>query len=154
SEPLCPARSKSWSAAPSALSSTSSALSGSNEAPMTLHVVYNHQCPECGAYYIPYDLVPCPRCGWQEAERFDYIPQATASMLFNKRHGGRYTPGAWWVGSLGDHILHLLFGLFDAYEEEGSGVSFPPWAEARLAACNWGEQTYLQAHVAGIAVRV
>lgn len=31
---------------------------------MTMHVVYDHECPACEALYIPYDEdVPCPRCG-------------------------------------------------------------------------------------------
>jgi hypothetical protein len=39
---------------------------------MTLHIHYTHQCPSCGAYYIPCDKnVPCPRCGVVEQERFD-----------------------------------------------------------------------------------
>src|SRR5262245_55607438 len=92
---------------------------------MTMHVVYSHECGACGAYYIPYDIdVPCPKCGIIERARFDYIPQAVASMQVNKESGGAYTPGAWWVGSLGDHILSLLFGLFDAYEAQRGQVAF------------------------------
>lgn len=122
---------------------------------MTLHVVYNHQCPSCQAYYIPYDeRVPCPRCGLIEEERYDYIPQAAASMRYNHRTGGSYTPGAWWVGSLGDHILSLLFGLFDGYEERKGAVGFEEYLVDRLLAMQWGEQEYLREHIHGIALRV
>jgi hypothetical protein len=121
---------------------------------MTLHVVYNHQCASCQAFYIPYDGVPCPRCGVVVEERFDYIPEAAASMRFNKDSGGSYTPGAWWVGSLGDHILSLLFGLFDAYDAHEGDQSFEEFATEYLGRMQWGDQEYLRDHVRGIALRV
>jgi hypothetical protein len=121
---------------------------------MTFHVVYSHQCGGCSAFYIPYDAVPCPRCGLVEAERFDYIPQATASLRINKESCGSYTPPAWWVGSLGDHILSLLFGLFDGYEAQGQGQSFEGYVTERLAAMRWGDQEYLRDHVRDISLRI
>lgn len=122
---------------------------------MTMHVVYSHECPSCKAYYIPYDAdVACPKCGLVEAERFDYIPQAAASMQVNKQHGGTYTPGAWWVGSLGDHILRLLFGLFDSYDEVKGEAGFEQYLDQRLAQMEWGDQEYMRAHLRGIALRV
>jgi hypothetical protein len=121
---------------------------------MTMHVVYSHECENCKAYYIPYDAdVPCPRCGRVEVQRFDYIPQAAASMRVNKMSGGRYAPGAWWVGSLGDHILRLLFGLFDTYEAE-KGQVFEQFLDQRLAQMQWGDQEYMRDHLRGIALRV
>ena len=121
---------------------------------MTMHVVYSHQCANCKAYYIPYDAdVPCPRCGRVEAERFDYIPQAAASMRFNRESYGSYTPGAWWVGSLGDHILRLLFGLFDAHAAP-PGQPFEQFLDQRLAQMEWDDQEYMRDHLRGIALRV
>ena len=120
---------------------------------MTLHVFYDHQCPKCDAHYIPYDeSVPCPQCGLIEEERIDYIGQVVDSMLFNK-HEGSYTPKAWWVGSLGDHILSILFLLFDSYEEESPG-GFGKFASSRLGQMDWGDQQYLRDHVLGIALRL
>jgi hypothetical protein len=121
---------------------------------MTLHVVYTHQCASCEAYYIPYDRVGCPRCGTVEEERFDYIPQAAESLRYNKEGGGSYTPGAWWVGSLGDHILHLLFGLFDGYDASGGKEPFADYLTEHLGRMSWGEQEYLCDHVRDIALRV
>lgn len=121
---------------------------------MTLHVVYSHECPNCKAYYIPYDTdVPCPKCGTVEEERFDYIPQAAASMRYNMESYGSYTPGAWWVGSLGDHILRLMFGIFDAYKAEKE-KAFEQFLDQRLAQMEWGDQEYMRAHLRGIALRV
>ncbi len=121
---------------------------------MTLHIAYGHQCDGCGAYYIPYDQVPCPRCGLIEEERFDYIPQAIASLRFNKEGCGTYTPPAWWVGTLGDHILRLLFGVFDSFEGEADSRDFEEFLADRLAQMDWGDQPYLRDHVRDIAVRI
>ena len=121
---------------------------------MTLHVVYDHKCGKCGAFYIPYDTVPCPKCSTVEEERFDYIAQAAASMEYNKATCGQYTPLAWWVGSLGDHILHLLFGLFDGYEREGAGENFEGYISRRLGDMQWGGQGYLSGHIQAIALAV
>ena len=120
-----------------------------------MHVVYSHACSGCEAFYIPYDTdVPCPRCGLVEAERFDYIPQAVASMEFNMRSYGRYTPGAWWVGSLGDHLLHLLFCVFDAYEAQRGQLPFEAYLDDDLNRMEWGDQQYLRDHLRGIALRI
>jgi hypothetical protein len=122
---------------------------------MTMHVVYSHECPTCKAFYIPYDSdVPCPRCGAVEKERFDYIPQAVDSMRINKQMGGTYTPGAWWIGSLGDHILSVLFGLFDGYKAQEGQMAFEPFIENALERMKWGDQDYLRTHIQGIALRV
>ena len=113
---------------------------------MTLHVNYDHKCSECGALYIPYHAeIHCPKCGVIEEEYFDYIAKAAASLCFNRREGS-YTPAAWYVGSLGDHILGILFRLFDAFEE-ASSADFGSFAVEYLARMDWGDQTYLQMHV-------
>jgi len=65
-----------------------------------------------------------------------------------------YTPGAWWVGSLGDHILHLLFGLFDGYESQRGQVEFEPYLDTTLGRMQWGDQEYMRLHLRGIAMRV
>lgn len=120
---------------------------------MTIHVVYDHKCEKCGALYIPYDAgVPCPNCGLVEAERFNYIAEAAASLRFNKEEGS-YRPAVWWVGSFGDHILSVLFGLFDEYENTRP-ENFAAFAAEWLSSKNWGDQQYLQGHILGIAVRL
>ena len=77
---------------------------------MTVHVHYEHRCAGCGAFFIPYEPgLPCPKCAAPAAEAFDFIPQAAASLRFNLQSYGGYLPPAWYVGSLGDHCLRLLF---------------------------------------------
>lgn len=120
---------------------------------MTLHVIYDHECGTCGALYIPYDdAVPCPKCGVLEPDRFDFISEAVASLQFNKANGA-YTPPAWGVGSLGDHILALLFPLFDAYDD-GTQETFQQFAETWLKELTWEDQEYLVSHILGIAIRL
>jgi hypothetical protein len=121
---------------------------------MSIHVAFNHQCKQCGAFYVPYDTdIPCPKCGIIEDERFDYIHRAAYSLRMNKMLSGAYTPGAWYVGSLGDHILHLLFPLFDAYEKEHD-KPFNEFAAAWFSDNDWKDQQYLQGHIIGIAIRL
>jgi hypothetical protein len=121
---------------------------------MTLHVDYDHQCARCNGLYIPYDTaITCPKCDLFEPERFDFIPQALGSLHFNKASTGSYLPGGWYVGSLGDHILFLLFGLFHGYEHS-SATDFNVFAREYLEAKNWADQAYLKDHVYGIAVRL
>jgi hypothetical protein len=123
---------------------------------VTLHINYEHSCSNCEAYYIPYDEdVPCPNCNTLEEERFDFIPEAVTSMAFNKARFGSYTPGAWWVGSLADHILMLLFSLFDAFESENQEkLSIDSFTLKWFSNMDWGEQQYLKEHLYAIAMRV
>ena len=121
---------------------------------MTIHVDYDHQCARCNALYIPYDIaIACPKCNLLEPERFDFISQALGSMHFNKATTGSFLPGGWYVGSLGDHILFLLFTLFHKYEHS-SNIDFNIFARKFLEAKKWADQEYLKDHVYGIATRL
>jgi hypothetical protein len=122
---------------------------------MTLHIPYNHQCAKCQAYYIPYEKnVPCPNCGFLEDERFDYIPQALASLKYNLETEGSYLPAGWWVGSLGDHILFILFKLFEQFKTQKEQADFATFAKDALEKIDWGSQTYLKKHIHSIALRI
>ena len=122
---------------------------------MSYHVHFNHECEKCGAFYIPFDReVPCPRCGIIEKKRFDYVTEAANSARFNLNSRGAYVPAAWYVGSLGDHILYILFGLLDAYRTDASGRPFAEIARDALARMDWGDQFYLRDHIHAIACRV
>lgn len=100
---------------------------------MTYHVSFKHKCPKCGAYDIPFDKdVPCPRCGELEEKRFNFIPEAAKSAHFNLTSRGGYVPGAWYVGSLGDHILHILFQVLDYHRKDATGRPFDEVARCTL----------------------
>ena len=120
---------------------------------MTMHITYDHQCAKCGAYYIPYDEVPCPNCGLVESERFDFIPQAAKSLRFNKSKDGTFLPPAWWATSLGDNILGYLFPLFETSDIDRP-TDFDSFADAWLASMDWGHRPYLKDHVLGMARRL
>jgi hypothetical protein len=122
---------------------------------MTLHVVYSYSCPQCQAHYIPYKAdVVCPRCGAASTETFDYIPQAAQSIAYNLDRYGSYIPPAWWVGSLGDHILNVMFPVFERFRLDGATTDFSEFALMGFSAMNWGDQLYLRDHIITIATLV
>jgi hypothetical protein len=122
---------------------------------MSLHIYYDHQCPGCGAQYIPYDRVPCPRCGLIEADRSDFISRAVLSLLANKRDHGSYTPRGWAVPSFGDQVVRLLFLLYDAYEHQAEGQVLERYCTEWLTECvQWDDAEHLRDHVRDIALRV
>lgn len=121
---------------------------------MTLHVRYSHQCPNCDAHFIPYDSdVLCPNCGQPPDidDVFPFIGRAAASVNFNLASYGSYVPPAWYIGSLGDHFLYILFGLFEAYRQAGRPADFPEFSAMYLNRPNWGDQAYLRDHIGAIA---
>jgi hypothetical protein len=97
----------------------------------------------------------CPGCSQPAADSFDFLPQAVASLRFNLRQYGKYLPAAWYVGSLGDHVLQLLFVVFEGARTEGkTGADFEAYLDAKLAGMDWGPQDYLQAHIRDMALRL
>jgi hypothetical protein len=121
---------------------------------LTLHIHYNHQYPKCEAYYIPFDnAVPCPNCGLVEEERFDFVPKAAGSIMFNLHEYGSYAPDGWGVSSLGDHILLILFGVFESFRLSRRS-DFEVFTKERLSKAEYGDQKYLEKHIYEIAVRV
>lgn len=120
---------------------------------MTVHVHYEHRCAGCSAFFIPYAPgVSCPKCGRAAAEVFDFIPQAAASLRFNLESYGSYLPPAWYVGSLGDHCLRLLFSAFEAWRTRPDPAEgFESCLERKLGAMEWGDQIYMLAHVRDLA---
>ena len=122
---------------------------------MTIHCIYDHQCPECEVHYIPYDKdVPCPKCGMIEEKRYDFISRAAGSALFNLKEYESFVPFMWYTGGLGDHILSLIFGILEAHCRDLSGKSFQVFAREWVDCGDWGDQLYLREHVFGIACRV
>jgi hypothetical protein len=121
----------------------------------TSRIRYTHRCPACQAYYIPYDSdICCPRCGLLEEQRIDYVELVAAAARANLEAGGSYLPAGWWNGSLGDHILFILFRLLEHHRLIPAGQSFEHMTWATLERSNWDEQAYLREHIYGIALRV
>jgi hypothetical protein len=122
---------------------------------MTLHIFYDHACPDCKAEFIPYlHALPCPQCGAVSQEHFDYVPQAAASLAFNLSSYKSYVPPAWYSGSLGDRLLYLLFRLFESFRQQERSPDFSEFAGIFLSQVKWGDHGYLRNHVAGLALRI
>ncbi len=121
---------------------------------MTLHATYEHACPRCAAYYIPYALgVACPRCGLVEDEKTDFLDCAVASCRHNISAEGSYVPGSWQVPSFGDHVLWVVFHVLDAHREHPT-ATFEESAQLVLGSMEWGEQEYLMDHILHIAIAI
>ena len=117
--------------------------------------MYDHQCKNCEAYYIPYDEdVVCPNCGAHEEEVADNIVSTLVSSAnYQKKMFGIYTPIAWWIGSLGDHIALLIFQCLDAYEAQAE-KNFTEFAQIYFDKAKWGNQLYMKSNVYGLTCKV
>ena len=122
---------------------------------MSLHIMYDHQCIKCEAYYIPYDKdIVCPNCGLNEEEIAEgIISRIVSSANYQKEIFGIYTPIAWWTGSLGDHVALLIFQCLDAYEEQNE-KNFTEFAQIYFDKRQWGNQLYMKNNIYGLSCRV
>jgi len=123
---------------------------------MTLHLDYSHQCPECKAYFIPYKKdFKCPNCGKvSEITIPNFISEAVDSIQFNLSEHGSYQPPAWYVGSFGDHVMSLLFKIFEAKRISKRKISFDEFAKEYLSKMIWKTQEYLEKHILELAIEV
>ena len=122
---------------------------------MTLHIHYDHECPDCQALFIPMEpSLACPRCGQASGEGIDFIARAAASAMYNQSRWDSYLPAGWYIGSLGDHVLLLIFKAFESYEKFAEGEEFAPFVERWFRAMEWDDQQYLCEHVIDLTQRV
>jgi hypothetical protein len=66
---------------------------------------------------------------------------------------GSYVPGAWFIGGLGDHLLWIVFHIFERWREHPES-GFEDAVERELSPRDWGDQVYLKNHVALMAQRI
>jgi len=104
----------------------------------------NYQCPKCEAYYIPFSKeVSCPNCGDQQNKENDFIDLAVASLEFNMVEFQSYVPGAWYTGCYSDHVLSLVFDLFELHRTQNKdNVSFESFANKYIDEMEFGDQEY------------
>lgn len=122
---------------------------------MSMHIMYNHQCTNCEAYYIPFDKdVVCPNCGANEEELAEgIISRIVSSANYQKEMFGIYTPIAWWQGSFGDYVALLIFKVLDAYEEQEE-YSFTEFAQIHFDKRQWGNQLYMKSNIFELSCKV
>ena len=116
---------------------------------MSLHIMYDHQCSKCQAFYIPYakDIV-CPNCGVDEEEMYDIVPQLVESANYQMDSMGFYIPVAWWIGSFGDHVALIIFQILDTYTKRDNKEK--KFQDIAFEYCNkgtWGNQLYMKDHI-------
>jgi len=121
---------------------------------MSIHIMYNHQCSKCEAFYIPYEEgVVCPNCGVNEAEVYNIVVDILSSADYQMNKHGFYTPKVWWSGSFGDHVALLIFKALDAFyiQEE---KSFKEFALEHFNNSKWGNQLYMKNHIYELSCKV
>lgn len=127
---------------------------------MTLHSNHNwyseFNCPQCNALYVPYSKeVCCPKCGKCEEKDSDFIRLAISSIRFNRQEFQSYVPDAWYTGCFSDHILQLLFHIFEAYRlSQDSSVEFKSFVERWISKVDFGEHDYTRQHLLNAALDV
>ena len=114
---------------------------------MTIHIQYDHTCPECGASYIPYGTsVRCPRCGVfeEEGRLIHYIEMAAHSCRNNFVYHGRFTPVAYATTTLSDVLLYWVFCLLDEFTAKGKPQSLTDFACDYASETEFTGQEYLR----------
>ena len=122
---------------------------------MTLHIHYDNECKKCGVSFIPFrkDGFKCPKCGTKTDKYYKYIPKAAESICFNLAAYQSIIPGAWGVFSFGDHVLILLFQIFESYRVKKSRTkNFEEHLDKKLEKMKFGDQEYLKGHLREIAL--
>ena len=122
---------------------------------MTIHIqLKDIKCSKCSVPFIPFQTnFKCPNCDEATDEFFDFIPEMVDSMKQHKLKYGKFTPDAWYVGSLAEHIQRILFGAFDILEMDKPAKP-DEFLNDYLNKTEWGDQQYLQKHVQDIALAV
>ena len=121
---------------------------------MSLHIIYDHQCSKCEAYYIPYEEgIVCPNCGLDEKEAYNLVPALANSAKYQMDTVGSYTPIAWWTGSFGDHVALIIFQILDAYDQQEE-QDFQKIAQKHCNKHSWGHQLYMKDHICDLSYKV
>ena len=105
---------------------------------MSLHIMYDHQCSKCEAFYIPYKKgIVCPQCGLNEEDIYDITPELVESANYQMDTVGCYEPLAWWIGSFGDHVAFLIFMMLDKFYAQKE-KNFKEVAKEHFNSIDWG----------------
>ena len=121
---------------------------------MSLHIMYDHQCSECEAYYIPYDEdIVCPNCGKDEEKALNIVTELTKSAQYQMNTMGFYSPIAWWTGSFGDFVALLIFKVLDEFYAQ-KDKDFKEIAESHFNSREWGTQLYMKNHIKDLSYKV
>jgi len=108
----------------------------------------NFQCPNCGAYYVPYAKhINCPKCGKNESRESEFIGLAVTSLRHNMKKWKSYMAKAWFKGCFSDHMLYLVFFVFEAFVQKGEKTEFENFVSEEIASIDFEDQEYLRKHL-------
>ena len=113
---------------------------------MTLHIKKpDFKCSKCKTIFIPYKIgIKCPKCNNEVkediSEYLNFIKNLVGSMRVHKMQYGRYHPGAWYVGSMSDHIQSLIFQIFDSMEYDSEKNKEKEYLSSFIDKIKWEEE--------------
>ena len=112
---------------------------------MSLHIMYDHQCSKCEAYYIPYtEGIVCPNYVLHENEVYDLVSELVHSANYQNDMYGSYSPVACGIGSFGDHEVLLIFKALDKFYTQ----------EENFHSREWSSQLYMKNHIKDLSYNV
>lgn len=121
----------------------------------------NYDCPRCTSLFLPYKKgIQCPNCGMavedeDTKEYLDVVDLIAGSMVIHKSQYGMYSPGAWYTGSMMDHIQGITYRIFDSMEHYAKpGEEKQYLVDLLEKKFTWDGQEYLEAHIREIALEV
>ena len=122
---------------------------------MTLHInLKDIKCEKCSAVFIPFRQdFKCPKCNEPTNEFFDFIPELIGSMKYHKERYGKFTPDAWYIGSLAEDVQSIIFKIFDVLEID-KPINPEEFIITTIDKINWRDQQYLKNHIKEIALEV
>lgn len=91
---------------------------------MSLHPkIKDISCKKCNAVFVPFKKdIACPNCGRLIPNDFDmdfnFIPDTIDAMLYHKQRYGHYSPDGWYMGSITEQIMSVVFDAFDLLEQD------------------------------------
>jgi hypothetical protein len=82
-----------------------------------------YECANCRARFVPLEpLMPCPQCETPVAIATDFIGQLVSGLSIHRSwYGGRFTPGAYYVGSPAESTFLWICRILDAACREVQG---------------------------------
>lgn len=122
---------------------------------MQTFIEYDHNCPNCDAYYIPFNQnTVCPNCGFAEDERFDYIERVVDFIENNLEDYSWIKPDEIEANSFADHVLMLTLQSLEFYAYKRNEFTIDDALSYFFNKVQFKDQEYLRFHIQNISKEV
>jgi uncharacterized protein YifE (UPF0438 family) len=114
--------------------------------------MFSHRCHKCSCVFIPYDYIPCPRCGFVENISNEFIKTMAVMILMNNCHKpATHRPRR--ITVVEDFITISLAVIFKEHGESKNNY-FSKSINNYIGKLNFKYLAYLPDHLRNIAERV